>query len=96
MDNQLSEIEQKQKERLDEAVEIGSIFEDMVRHKGWTMVLSNYQNELRTFINDLMLKDKPIAEYELKRQELKGVQKLITRIDNAIKVAQDERKKESK
>ncbi len=86
----------KQKEYLEQAIEEGSIFEDMVKHKGWKMILSSYQNQLRLFINDLMLNDKPIEEYDDKRQELKGLQKLITNIDNSIKIAIDERQKQSK
>ena len=97
MDNQLTEkqIAEQQKKYLEEAVEQGATFEDMVKHNGWKMVLANYQNQLRIFINDLILSDKPIEGFELKRQELKGLQKLITNIDNSIKVAQDERAKES-
>lgn len=97
MDNEESakKIAEQQKKYLEEAVEQGSVLEDMTKHKGWKMILNNYQNELRLFINDLMLNDKPIAEFESKRQELKGLQKLIVSIDNSIKVAQDERSKES-
>lgn len=92
MDND-KEILEKQKLYLEEAIEQGSLFEDMVKHKGWKLVLTNYQNQLKAFINDLMLNDKPIQEFELKRQELKGLQKLITNIDNSIKVAVNERNK---
>ena len=96
MDNDESakKIAEQQAKYLEDAIETGSVLEDMVKHKGWKMILNNYQNELRAFINDLMLNDKPITEYELKRQELKGLQKLITNIDNSIKVAIDERKKQ--
>lgn len=90
------EIAEQQKKYLEEAVEQGATFEDMIRHNGWKMIIANYQNQLRTFINDLMLSDKPIAEFELKRQELKGLQKLITNIDNSIKIAVDEREKQQK
>ena len=99
MDNQSNnkeKVEEQQKAYLTQAVEEGSTFEDMVRHNGWKMILANYQNQLRLFINDLLLNDKPITEYESKRQELKGLQKLITNIDNSIKVAQDERQKQEK
>lgn len=97
MDNEESakKIAEQQKKYLEEAIEQGSVLEDMVKHKGWKMILNNYQNELRVFINDLILNDKPITEFESKRQELKGLQKLIASIDNSIKVAQDERSKES-
>ena len=88
------EIEVKQKEYLEQAVEEGSIFEDMVKHKGWEMILANYQNELRLFINELMLNDKPIEVYEFRRRELMGLQKLITKIDNAIKISRDEHAKQ--
>lgn len=89
------EIATKNKEYLEAAIEEGSVFEDMVKHQGWKMILANYQNQLRVFINDLMLNDKPIVEYEFKRRELMGLQKLITNIDHSIKVAIDERRKES-
>ena len=97
MDNEESakKIAEQQKAYLEEAVEQGSILEDMIKHKGWKMILSNYQNQLKSFINDLMLSDKPIADFELKRQELKGIQKMIVNIDNSIKIAIDERKKQS-
>jgi hypothetical protein len=98
VDKDLSDkqIAEKQKEYLEDAIEEGSVFEDMVKHNGWKMILNNYQNELRLFINDLMLNDKPIGDYEFKRRELMGMQKLITRIDNSIKVAIDERSKSEK
>lgn len=97
MDNEESakQIAEQQKAYLEEAVEEGSVLEDMVKHKGWKMILSNYQNQLKTFVNDLMLSDKPIVEFELKRQELKGLQKMIVSIDNSIKIAVDEHKKQS-
>ena len=97
MDNEESakKIAEQQKAYLEEAVEQGSILEDMIKHKGWKMILSNYQNQLKSFINDLMLSDKPITDFELKRQELKGIQKMIVNIDNSIKIAIDERKKQS-
>jgi len=97
MDNEESakQIAEQQAKYLKEAVEEGSVLEDMVKHKGWKMILSNYQNQLKTFVNDLMLSDKPIADFELKRQELKGLQKMIVSIDNSIKIAIDERKKQS-
>lgn len=97
MDNQESEkqIKEQQKKYLEEAIEQGSTFEDMVKHNGWKMILANYQNQLRMFINDLLLNDKPIVEFEFKRRELMGLQKLITNIDTSIKVAVDERTKES-
>ena len=91
MDNQLSE--KQIAEYREEAIEEGAVFEDLVKHKGWKMILINYQNELRLFINDLMLNDKPIEAYEFKRRELMGLQKLITKIDNSIKVSIDERQK---
>ena|SRR3990167_11471086 len=96
MDNEESakKIAEQQKAYLEAAVEEGSVFEDMIRHKGWKMILANYQNQLKAFINELILTDKPIADFELKRQELKGLQRLIINIDNSIKVAVDERKKQ--
>jgi hypothetical protein len=87
------ELNDEQKEYLKTAMEEGSTFEDMVKHNGWKMILANYQNQLRLFVNDLLLNDKPIEKYESKRRELMGLQKLITSIDNSIKVAQDERQK---
>lgn len=96
MDNEetAKKIAEQQKAYLEAAVEEGSVLEDMVKHKGWKMILNNYQNQLKAFINDMMLSNKPITEFELKRQELKGLQKLIVNIDNSIKVALDERKKQ--
>lgn len=97
MDNQLSEqeIQDRQNEYLKQAMEEGSIFEDFAKHKGWAMVLNNYQNDLRLFINELMLSDKPITEFENKRNELKGIRKLVGRVDNAIKVVLEEREKQA-
>ena len=98
MDNQLTdkEIADKQQGCPEAVIEEGSVYEDMVKHKGWGFILAEHKINIARFINGLLLTDKPITEFDNERNELKAVAKLIKRIDNSIQVAIDERQKSEK
>lgn len=87
MDNKLSE---EQELALKETLEMGVAFEEMATTKGWKYIVAYYQNQIASFMNDVM-SGQPLEDLNEKRAELMGIKKLLSQVDNAISTWQKER-----
>ena len=91
MDNQQDNQEESKKQ----ALERGVAFQELIRSRGWKFIRMYFENRVQAFATHLLIEDKPIADYEQERQELKGIRKLLGLIDNDIKTLEDEHKKDT-
>jgi len=90
MDNQLNEVQQQ---ALNETLEAGSAFEELIRTKGFELLKGRYEQMLRTFVNNLMNSDQPIETFESERQRLVGIKQLFSNIESTLEVTRNERSK---
>lgn len=87
-------MSEEQKQAYQETLQRGEAFEALIRSKGWEYVKSYYLNTVQQFATSLLLEDtKKIEEFEDERRELIGLRKLMGRIENDIKVLENEREK---
>lgn len=76
---------QVQKEALEESLNRGQAFEETIRTKGWEFIKTYYQNKVQTFATSLLIDEKrPISEFEMERQELIGIRKLLGFVESDI------------
>lgn len=93
MDN-TPKLTQEQEQAFQEELERGAAFEEMMTTKGWSFILSYYQNQIKSFMNTVMSDERPIQEFENKRQELLGLKKLFSQIDSSVRILNDKRKQD--
>lgn len=86
-------LSEEQQRELNELMEAGVAFEELIRTKGFEMLKSYYEVMLKSFVNELMNSDKPIGEFEHKRQQLMGVKALFSKITSTLEVLENERSK---
>lgn len=79
---------------MEESLQRGQAFEELIRSKGWELVKGWYQNKIQHFATSLLIGDqKGIVEFENERRELIGLRKLFGLIDNDLKVLREENEK---
>lgn len=79
------ELTEEQKRIQDETLKRADAFEGLVKHEGWKYIASYYENEIKAFVNGLLIgEDKKIEDFEGKRRELIGLRKMIGRINGDI------------
>ncbi len=88
------ELSESQQQSLNEACGRGVAFEEMIRTKGWEWVLAFYQAQIQSLANDLILSNDDISTFEGRRNEIKGLRKLIENINSDIQTLTNERSKE--
>lgn len=92
MSNQSTPLSKEQQEYLNQQLERGSAFEEMVRSKGWELILAYYQNKVQKLSNDMLILDEAdITTFELQRREIIGIKKLLKDVDSSIKTLRDDR-----
>lgn len=97
MTNKQTPLSKEQQQYLDETLERGVAFEEMIRTKGWEIVLSYYQNSLQTLTTQMITQeDKSIEEFEKDRREIIGIRKLINRISSDIETLNKQREENRK
>lgn len=83
-----------QQEALQESLQRGEAFEELIRTKGWSYVQQFYQNKIKHFASDLLINEKKdIAEFEAERRELIGLRRVLGMIENDIEVLHKENEK---
>jgi len=78
-------LTKEQEDALRETLERGVAFEEMITSRGWQYLMAYYQNQIASFMNDMMKSDIPLAELEERRRELMGIKKLMAQVDSAIR-----------
>jgi len=69
---------------LDEKLKACGRLEILTNQDGWQDVLNYYEAQIKVFANDLLLSDKPTAEYDQVRQQIKGMRKIIGFVDEHL------------
>ena len=78
-------LTKEQEDALRETLERGVAFEEMITSRGWQYLMAYYQNQIASFMNDMMKSDIPLAELEERRRELMGIKKLMAQVDSAVR-----------
>lgn len=90
------EVAREQAEALNEVLQKGVAFEELIRSSGWKSVIAHYENKIRAFSNRAILSGfTDINELNLERGKILGIQEVLNMIDASIKRLQDERTKGS-
>lgn len=84
MDNQDNKLSKEQELALNEELQRGVAFEEMVTTKGWQFIVAYYQNHIASFMNDMMNPANSLESLEEKRRELMGLKKLLGQVDQSI------------
>ena len=71
---------------LDEKLKAAGRMEILTNQEGWQDVLNYYEAQIKVFANDLLLSDKPTAEYDQVRQQIKGMRKIIGFVDEHLQI----------
>ena len=74
------EIEQAEKEVLAR----GYALQSLVNSEGWKVILGWYEERLQGFMTEVLVSDKPITEFENRKNKLAGIRELLKEVDSAI------------
>lgn len=87
--------EELQERSFNEAVIRAEAFQAMIYTEGWKLVRAYYENGLKDLVNTMMLADaKQISDFEPRRRELMGIQKLMASIDADLETAKQKKHEE--
>lgn len=68
-----------------EMLERAGAFEQMVKSTGWKHLQIYFENQIQTFVTDILNENKnKIEEYESSRQQLIGIKKLIGEVTSHL------------
>lgn len=94
--NRDEEIKRRQEESLQEMLAEAGAYEEMVRTKGFAHLKAYITAEIQDLANLLLLQtDKPASDFEGKRHEIIGLNKLLGRIQGRLEALESYRKEES-
>lgn len=85
------ELSSEQKSYLDQSLEHGIAFEQMVRSKGWEFVLQYITAKVQGLTSEMLTSDAPIETFEANRLKVAGMRELLTFVESQIKVLEDSR-----
>jgi len=85
------ELSSEQKSYLDQSLEHGVAFEEMIRSKGWEFVLQYITSRVQGLTSEMLTSDAPIEQFESSRLKVAGMRELLTFVESQIKVLEDSR-----
>jgi hypothetical protein len=90
MDNNQRNTEARQK-ALNEMLERGSAFEELVRIRGWEYITAYIQNQIRLFTNKALIEGfKNQEEYQYSRGFVAGLRALMGEVDSTLQQTRNE------
>jgi len=87
------DLSSEQKTYLNQSLEHGVAFEEMVRSKGWSYVLDYITARVQGLTSEMLTSDAPIETFEGSRLKVAGMRELLTFVESQIKILEDNRNK---
>jgi hypothetical protein len=81
----MNNLSDNQQEYLNEQLQQGESFIELIRTKGWQFVQAYYQAKVQELATFILTSDEPIETFEQKRWEIVGIKKLLGYVDSTLK-----------
>lgn len=72
-------------EELQEYLTVSSLLRETVSTRGWEFVKSYYEQKVKALATGIIVSDSPIQDFEAERNEIKGIRKLMSEIDERLR-----------
>lgn len=69
-------------------------FSVLVKQDGWKVLQQKFADDLAQFVNDIMVSDQPLTDFENRRRELMGQRKFLGEVSETLKHFEFEKEKD--